>query len=72
MLKFLEMNWFPILCASILAAIFVLFIISRIDLYFRATRHGVAAELEKSHTFKKYEVEEIDIQTLESKGTKKN
>ena len=48
MLKFLEMNWFPIICASIIAAIFILFIISRIDLYRIATRKGVGAEIEKS------------------------
>lgn len=70
MLKFLEMNWFPIICASIIAAIFILFIISRIDLYRIATRKGVGAEIEKSHTFKKYEVEEIDIETLETREKK--
>jgi len=70
MLKFIEMNWFPIMCASIIAAIFILFIITRIELYFIATRKGVGAELEKSHTFKKYEVEEIDIETLETRNKK--
>jgi len=70
MLKFLETNWFPIICASIIAAIFILFLISRIGLYLKATRHGVSAEIEKSHTFKKYEVEEIDVETLEVRSKK--
>ena len=38
--------------------------------YIKAHRKGVGAEIEKSRNFKKYEVEEIDVQTLESKGKK--
>ncbi len=70
MLDFLAKHWFPILCATLVAIIFLSVIIKQIKLYRRAHRKGVGAEIEKSASFKKYEVEEIDVDTLESKGKK--
>ena len=70
MLDFLAKNWFPLLCATLITLIFLSVIISEIKTYIKARRKGVGAEIEKSRNFKKYEVEEIDVQTLESKGKK--